>query len=155
MASKLMRWEVLEIWLFDYHTHGGQFTVYDVAAGLGITTASASRYIQAYLTEQRSPESTALYVLHREGRTASAVWMCGERTVDARAVANTYYDDVKTKWRRAAEPDISRIAARNPRARKTCDAIMEAVSDHAMELMRIATGSIGDDDDNDAGGVPA
>jgi hypothetical protein len=147
-----MKWEVLEAWLFETHTLGGQFTSFDVADALGCSGPQASGYIQSYLDAQRSSSSRTLYVLHRDGRTSAALWSAGIRTADARAVSHTYFEDVKTKWRRAVEPDLIRIAQRNPQARKKCDRIIDAVGDHAMQLLRIAVD--GFDDNDDEGGSP-
>lgn len=150
-----MRWERLEEWLFEQHTLGGSFTVYDVADAMGCESSAASGYIQAYLEAQRSGSSRTLYVLHRDGRTSAAIWTVGIRSADARAVSHTFYEDVKRKWMRAVEPDLARIAARNPAARPRVERIISAVFDHALHLMRIAVdGFDGGDDGGEAGGVP-
>ena len=144
----MKRWELLEAWLFEIHTFGGVFTNYDVADGLGITPRQATHYIQAYLAAQRGAADT-LYVIYREGRTKRAVWRVGIRTADARALSHTYFDDVKVKFQRAVEPDLIRIGELNPRARRRCEQIVEAVSTSAMTMLRVAVGLSDDDDDDD------
>jgi hypothetical protein len=133
-----MKWERLEQWLFDTRTFGGAFTNHDVAAALDVSPPEASTFIQSYLDAQRAKTSRTLYVLRRSGRTSSAVWQAGVRTADARAMSNQYFDDTRRRFKRALEPDLVAIAERNPRAARKCEAIIDAVGDGAMQLLRVA-----------------
>lgn len=141
-------WELLEKWLFDNLTFGGSFDNRELADSCGIAPAKASAWIRSYLAAQRGPNSSTLYVLHRTGRTSNARWQAGVRTADARGISHQYFDDVRTRFVRAVEPDLHAIAMRNPRAAKQCRAIVEAVGDGAMKLLQVAVGgSIVDGDD--------
>jgi hypothetical protein len=144
------RWEQLEAWLFESNTFGGQFTNHDVADGLGVSSSEASTYLQSYLDAQRSTRSRTLYVIHRTGRTSTAVWQAGVRTADVRATSNQFFDDVKVRFVRAVEPDLARIAELNPRARRKCEAIIDAVGEGAMKLLQVAVDGIEVDGDGRA-----
>jgi hypothetical protein len=152
MTDLLTKWEVLEEWLHDRHTFGGDFDSVDVAEGLGIDPADASQHIQSYLSAQRSPKSSTLYVIHRTGRTTSSRWHSGIRTADARATSYQYFSDVTRKFERALAPDLQRIAALNPRAARRCHSIIEAVGEGAMKVLLAAVDGIGDDSGHNGGG---
>jgi hypothetical protein len=139
-----MMWEELESWLFESNTFGGQFANADVAKGLGVGSYTATRYIQSYLGAQRRPKSRTLYVLHRSDRTTRAVWHVGVRAADVRATSHQFFDDTKRRFTRALEPDLARVAALNPRARRKCEAIIEAVGEGAMRLLQVAVDGIDD-----------
>lgn len=147
----MTKWEQLEAWLFERRTFGGDMTNEDIAEALDISHSEASDYIQSYLDAQRSPHSRTLYVLHRTGRTSSAVWHVGERTADARATSHQYFDDVRHRFVRAVEPDLARIAEINPRAARKCKAIIEAVGDGAMRLLQVAVDGIDVDGEDGTG----
>ncbi|MBA2742686.1 MAG: hypothetical protein H0U46_11845 [Actinobacteria bacterium] len=147
MAELTTRWERLEAWLFDNDTR--EFTVYELAGDLKIPTCEASALINAYLAAQRSVNPTTLYVLKRQGRTRNAVWSVGQRTADARIIGGTLFEDVAVKVRRAFEPDLQRIAERNPRAAKYADAKIAAVMDGALKVLAAAVDSSFSDEDGD------
>jgi len=134
------RWEMLEDWLFTniYERNQQRFDVYMVAEGMKITVQSATRMIQSYLRAQRKPESNTLFVLKREGRTRSAVWSLGTRTVDARMIGGTLFEDVETKIRRAFEPDMRRLAQRNKKAAKYVEASLGGVINGALAVLASA-----------------
>ncbi len=132
----MKRWEQMEEWLFDHEV--GTFTSQQLAADAGIKRAEASRWISAYLDAQRSKTAATLYVLKREGRTAKAIWSVGERTTDARIINGTLFEDVKVKVRKAWEPDLNRLATRNPRAARYVEAKLGAVIDGALVVLAAA-----------------
>jgi hypothetical protein len=139
LAKQKTRWERMEEWLFDHEIH--RFTVYDVAAGFGCPVHEATALVQAYLAAQRREQSGTLFVLKREGRTRSAVWSVGQRTVDARVIGGTLFEDVEVKVRRAFAPDMARLAAKNPRAAKYCEAKIDAVMNGALVVLKSAVDS--------------
>jgi hypothetical protein len=153
MTDTLTRWEVLEEWLNDHHTFGGDWDNIDVANGLDVDPAEASQYIQSYLSAQRSPKSSTLYVIHRTGRTSSSRWHSGTRTADVRASSYQYFSDVTRKFERALEPDLQRIATLNPRAARRCRSIIDAVGEGAMKVLLAAVDGI--DTDRNGDGSPA
>ena len=126
-------WEQLEAWLIDHDTE--HFTVYDIASSMSISVYEASGLIQAYLAAQRGPKSNTLYVLKRDGRTKAAVWSVGQRTADARSVGKTLFEDVSVKVLRAFDPDLERLAQRNPRAAKYARAKITMVTGHALAIL--------------------
>jgi hypothetical protein len=69
------------------------------------------------------------------------------RTADARATSHQFFEDVKLRFHRAVEPDLDRIATMNPRARRKCEAIIDAVGDGAMRLLQVAVDGIEGDDE--------
>ena len=95
---------------------------------------------------ERHVARAAGYLEKRDGRTSSAVWNVGERTADARALSYQYFEDVQHRFVRAVAPDLRRIGARNPRARRKCEAIVAAVGDGAMRLLRAAVDGLEDED---------
>jgi hypothetical protein len=105
-------------------------------------------FIQSYLDAQRSRRSRTLYVIRRQGRTSRSIWHVGVRTADARAASFQFFDDVRQRFLIAVEPDLTRIGQLNPRARRKCEAIVAAVGEGAMQLLRVAVDGIGDDDDD-------
>lgn len=142
-VARRARWEVLEEWLFDRQVES--FTAVQLGADLGIPTREATRYIQAYLIAQRRPTdpdgnplSRTLYVLKREGRTSSSVWSVGQRKVDARVIGETLFQDVRCKIERAFEPDLKRLAQRNPRLARFTQAKIAAVMDGALVVLASA-----------------
>lgn len=151
----MRRWEILEQWIFDTIPMGGTFTNIDIAVGLHITTRAATNYIQAYLDKQCSPDGSTLYVIHRSGRTKNTVWVVGMRTADARGTSHQYFSDVQRRWTRAVEPTLIEIGKKNPRARRRCERIVEAVSESAMKMLQVAVDGLDDDDEGgDGGGMP-
>lgn len=129
----MTRWERMEQWLFDYECE--KFTAAELAFSLGVSNKEASRMISAYLDAQRRPESGTLYVLKRQGRTSQARWSVGEKTADARIIGGTLFEDIKAKIKRAYEPDLKRLAARNPRAARFVEAKLVALMDGAMVVL--------------------
>ncbi len=139
----MTRWEQFEVWLFENHPNGGVLgSSRDIAALIGIDREEMSGWIGSYLTAQRAQSSRTLFVLHREGRTSNAVWHSGVRTADVRGIGGQYFDDVRQKFLRAVEPDIRRIAVRNPRAARQCEVIVSAVSEGAMKVLQAAVGGM-------------
>lgn len=132
MAEK-KKWERLEEWLFDHDTE--QFTNGTLAHSLGIARREATYMIQEYLRVQRHPDSSALYVLKRVGRTKAAIWSVGARTEDAKIIANTLYGDIKTKVMRAFVPDLEQLSRRNPRAARYAEAKIEGIVDGALKVL--------------------
>jgi hypothetical protein len=137
-------WELMEEWMFDHDAE--QFDVHDVAEGLGVSVPEASQYIQAYLAAQRTLNSTTLYVLKREGRTASSRWSAGQRVTDGRIIGGTLFEDVSVKVHRAFEPDLKRLAERNPRAARYATKKIAAVVDGALVQLAVAVDMIEEDD---------
>lgn len=144
-----LRWEILENWLYERAINGvtPHFTSHEVADGLDIDTLTATRYIQAYLSAQRSTKSDTLFVLSRSGRTKTAIWHAGVRTSDARGTSHQFFDDVVTRFHRALEPDLKRIAVLNPRAGRKCERIVTMVGENAMALLLLAVDGFGDDNE--------
>ena len=144
----MTKWLTLEDWLVETMPDGGSFTHADVVSHFGVSGAEASRMVQSYLRAQRSEDSQTLYVLHRENRTAAAVWTAGVRTIDARQTSGQFFDDVAYRWIAAVTPDLRRIAAINPRAARKCRQIIRAVSEGAMTVLQVAVdGEIEGDED--------
>jgi len=137
------KWERLEEWIFDHDTE--TFTSRDVADALGVSSPEASQFIQAYLEAQRQDDSTTLYVLKREGRTTRAVWSVGQRVADARVIGGTLFEDVACKVHRAFEPDLRRLAERNPRAARYTERKLEAVVDGALKVLAASVDRYDDD----------
>jgi len=133
----------LEEWIFDHDTE--HFTAHDIADGLGVSAPEASLYIQAYLSAQRSQNSLTLYVLKREGRTTAAVWSVGQRVADARVIGGTLFEDVACKVHRAFEPDLKRLAHRNPRAARYAERKIVSVVDGALVTLAAAVDMIDDE----------
>src|SRR5262245_61962410 len=149
----MTRWEQLEEWLYETRPLGGRFTQEEVAERFDVTGRAATAYIRAHLDAQRSIRSRTLYLIHREGRTSKAIWIVGVRSADARALSHQYFDDVRQRFLIAVEPDLVRIGALNPRARRKCEAIVAAVGEGAMRLLQVAVDGI--DVDGDGTGAPA
>jgi len=105
---------------------------------MGISVPEGSALIQQYLVAQRTPSSSALYVLKREGRTRAAVWSIGERTRDAHIIGGTAFEDVSVKLRRAFQPDLRRLAKQNPNAARYVEAKIVAVMDGALAVLASA-----------------
>jgi hypothetical protein len=85
-------------------------------------------------------------VIRRNGRTSTSVWHVGVRTADALATSHQFFDDVRTRFTVALAPDLARIDELNPRARRKCEAIIEAVGEGAMRLLQVAVDGLADDD---------
>jgi hypothetical protein len=132
----LARWERLEEFLVDHDTE--TFSVYDIAAGMGVTVETASDLIQSYLGAQRAVNPRTLYVLKREGRTRSATWSVGQRTTDARIISNVLFDDVQVKVHRAWKHDLDRLKEKNPQAARYVEAKLVAVVDGALQMLAVA-----------------
>ena len=62
----------------------------------------------------------------------------GIESHNARQIGKAFYDDVKAKVMRALVPDLTHLAARNPRAARLVEAQIEAVVEHAMKLLELA-----------------
>lgn len=145
----MSRWERLEEFLFDYDKAGGEFTVHEYAAEIGLDTSEGTDDIQSYLRAQRSSKSTTLYVIKRNPatRTTTARWSVGVRTRDARLVGKTLYEDTRVKVKRAFMPDLVRIGSLNPRAKHLVEAQVDAVIDGAMKVLEMAVvGSFGEEE---------
>lgn len=147
MSEHEFEWERLETWLFDHDTE--RFTVYDIAEGMDIPVPEASSLIQLYLSAQRALSSSTLYVLKREGRTKAAVWSVGVRTADSRIIGQTLFDDVMVRVKRAYQPDMLRLAAKNPRAARYAEAKIEAVTNGAMRVLAASLDAIFPEDEED------
>ena len=132
--NRKSRWEVLEEVLIDHDTD--RFTVGEIAGWLELSNAEGSLYIQAYLDAQRRPNSNTLFVLKREGRTSNAIWSVGERAADMRILGDTLFADVTRKVNRAFEPDLAKLAARNPRLRKRAERKIARVVGNALGYLR-------------------
>jgi len=141
------RWEVLEEVLIDHDTE--RFTNHTIADWLSISNVEASGYIQAYLDNQRREKSGTLFVLKREGRTSNAVWSVGERATDMRILGNTLHSDVTRKVKRAFEPDLARLGARNPRLRKRAERKIQRVVGNALVYLKDMINDLHDDDDGE------
>jgi hypothetical protein len=139
------KWEAVEAWIFDNGERA--FTARELAASTGISTYRATVAIQAYLDAQRRENSNTLYVLKREGRTTASVWSVGHRTVDAKVIGGTLFDDVAVKVRRAFKPDLERLAAKNPRAARYAEQKIAAVVDGALVVLASAVDAMIEDDE--------
>lgn len=135
----MSQWERLEEWLID-HDHE-EFTNRGLAQSMDISAAEASALIRSYLAAQRSPDAATLYVLKRRGRTSSSIWSVGQRTADGRLVCGILFDDVRVKIARAFEPDLNRLQAINPRARRFVEAKLTAVVEGALIVLASALDS--------------
>jgi len=144
--NTITQWEALEAWIFDREEE--PFMAVQLAADWQITTQAATTIIQAYLDAQRRPNSNTLYVLKRQGRTRSAVWSVGHRTADAKVIGGVLFEDVAVKVRRAFEPDLHRLAAKNPRAAKYAEQKIAAVVDGALVVLASAVDTMIDEDDD-------
>jgi hypothetical protein len=147
-----MKWEQLEEWLYETRTLGGTFTQADVAEHFGVEGRAATAFIRSYLDAQRARgprRPRTLYVIYRDGRTTAATWHVGVRTADARADSYQFFADVQHRFKIALSPDLLRIGELNPRARRKCDAIIDAVGEGAMRLLQVAVDGLGDDENGD------
>ena len=133
-----MNWRDLEKWLVPNEP----FFVDQVAEAFDTDNVYASAMIQDYLRAQRSKHSETVFILRREGRTRGATWTAGRRTVDARHVGQTLYEDVKTKMLRAYKPDLERLAELNPRAIPFVEAKIEQVTVNALTILAAAVDSV-------------
>lgn len=136
----MTRWQKLELWLLDHDSD--RFSAEQLAVSMGVDTRYASNLIQHYLQAQRGPDSATVYVLKRQGRTRSAVWSIGQRTADAHVIGSVLFDDVHVKVLRAFAPDLERLGAINPRARRYCEAKIAAVLDGAMKVLAASVDGI-------------
>jgi hypothetical protein len=137
------QWEQLEAWIFDREEE--PFTAHMLAADFQWPVEQATILIQAYLDAQRRPNSNTLYVLKREGRTRNAVWSVGHRTADAKVIGGILFEDVAVKVKRAFEPDMKRLAEKNPRAAKYAEQKIAAVIDGALVVLASAVDSFDQD----------
>lgn len=151
------KWERLEEWIFDREDaverrviEKSAFTHADLADGLGLDSMEATYMIQSYLDAQRRSASTTLYVLKRKGRTTASVWSVGHRTVDAKLIGGTLFEDVVVKVKNSYGPDLKRLAARNPRAAKYAEAKIAAVVEGALVVLASAVDSIFDPDEDES-----
>lgn len=137
MAKK---WEQVEDYLDTYGLSGGTFSSAEYSAAWGVSRSAASHHIQAYVAAQRAPKSRTKYVLQRVvgTRTSTSRWSVGEKTKDMRRLGLGFSNDVKTKWIRAVEPDIRRIAAINPAAAHRAEVIIEATCEGALKVLAAA-----------------
>lgn len=136
----LPAWKSIEIYIDKNLAVGSTFTSRDYAASVGVSSAIASRHIQSYLTAQRGADATCKYILKRQPgtRTRNAVWSIGDRARDIRVLGLGFSNDTKTKWKRAVEPDIRRIAAVNPLAARRAEILIDAVFDGALKVLEAA-----------------
>lgn len=122
-------WEELEeSFLFELALTETPFTNAELAEAWHISTSRASAYIDAYQEAQNRQDPQTLFVLHREGRTSTAVWHVGVRASDAREIGNQFADDVRRRVERAIEPSLTRLVQKNPRALRQAEAIGGAIS---------------------------
>jgi hypothetical protein len=145
----MTRWERLEAWLFDQDLQNGEFTAVEYAAAQGFEVEEATRDIQGYLSAQRVRRgSQTLFVLRRVPgtRTTSSRWHVGVSVKDARAIGTGFSDDVARRALRAFEPDLLRLAERNPRAKRQVEAQVRATIGHAVEILALASQGTFDDD---------
>lgn len=141
----MKRWERLELWLFDNSVDS--FSAGRLGKALGMSTQEASAHISAYQVAQRGKRAATLYVLKRRGRTSGAVWSVGERTLDARAIGQTLFEDVHVKVKKAFQPDLERLAKRNPRAARYCEQKIDAVVNGALVVLASAVDVLLEDDE--------
>lgn len=137
------RWEVLEDWLIE--SEATEFTAHTLAAALGCDVGEASALINSHLGAQRGARSRTLFVIKRRGRTRSAVWSAGERTVDVRALNATVFDDIRVKVGQAWQPDVERIAALNPRTARRVALTLDSVLNGALVMMANALDGAADE----------
>lgn len=123
----MKKWEQIEEYLFERHLLGETFTCADVAATFDVPTGEASRMIQAYLDAQTSESSSALFALHRTGRTSSTVWHIGVRAADASGLARQTIEDMQRRYERFVTPTLEQITARNPQASRRAEGIAKAM----------------------------
>lgn len=145
----MTRWEHLEEYAKTEMLLQSSFSAKEYAAKTGITTAQAARNIQAYLTAQRGARSQTAYILRRSPgtRTRSARWSVGKRSADARAIGSVFGDDVQAKALRAFEPDLTRIAALNPRTARLVERQLKATMENAIALLSMAVQGMAPDDE--------
>lgn len=153
MIGPSSRWERMEAWLFDQDRDDRpvedlRFTNIDLAKAMRVDRREASALIASYLDAQRAPKSNTLYVLHRTGRTSTAVWQVGQRTADAREIAGTLFDDVEVKVKQAFAPDLKRLAEKNPRAAKFVSGKIASVVSGALVVLAEATDSFLSEDED-------
>lgn len=136
----MRRWELVEEYIDTYGMLNESFSAVEYAATNGLSTPTASAYLQAYITAQRGAKSRTKYVLKRMPgtRTRNARWSVGERVKDVRSLGMTFSGDVKAKWLKAVEPDIRRIAAINPQAARRAEIIIDATLDGALKVLEAA-----------------
>lgn len=119
-------WEILEGYLGTVGV-GVEVNCAAIAADLGVSTQTASGFIQSYLTAQRGDRSRTSYVLSRRGRTRSAVWHIGSRAADVRQRTAQGIDDMTTMLVRAMQPDLMAMGLHNPRAIPVVEANVRAM----------------------------
>lgn len=136
MTDGLTRWEQLEEFLFDHNLNGTAFTNEDVAAYFGLTNRQATYWIHDYQRAQRSAKVNTLFVIRREGRTTSAIWFAGVKTIDARKLTAQTVDDIRTRLHDAIQPTLESIESHNPKAKPACDAIWQGL-DAGLQLLSI------------------
>lgn len=130
----LALWEQLEEFMIDNDMDGHAFTAISLGLSLDIPTARASVMIQSHLEAQASTKARTLYVLHRTGRTHSAVWHVGARAADARQVGSQAGDDFKRRVERAIEPTLREISVRNPHAMRSANEALRVI-EGAVEMI--------------------
>jgi hypothetical protein len=135
----MRRWIVLDRWLQERVPEGKRlsFSSQDLGYRLQVPSSEASGIIQAYLTEQRHPDSYTRYWLHRQGRTSNARWIASARTSDLKLMSNQYADDVVRRIGIAVAPDLDRIRQLNPKTAKLCDKIMDSVEEMLVALQAL------------------
>jgi hypothetical protein len=134
MKKKLARWQQLERWL-SKQKNGLQFSSVDLSIDMGVSAIEARKMIQSYLHVQRKPDSPALFVLKRRGRTRSALWSIGDRAIDARVVGGTLFEDVTVKVQRAFQHDLEHLRQCNPASAEYVEKTLVSVIDGALRVL--------------------
>jgi|SRR5215471_3416693 len=117
--------------------HNGKPWSFDnewVAWKLGVSLREGSETIQAYLAEQRHPQSYVTKWIHREGRTRNTRWWVGLKPEQVEALGTQGMDDVIRRFQIAIAPDLDRARELNPKTSKTCDKILDAFEAALLEL---------------------
>jgi|SRR5215471_1939388 len=138
----MARWERLEEYLFDKDLLGKDFSAKEYAEEKGFEYVEEATFdIQYYLRAQRSKRSRTLYILRRKPgtRTTNARWAVGARSKDARLIGKGLSSDTRRRVERAFMPDLRRLGAINPRARKLVESQIEMVIDGAMRILEAAS----------------
>jgi hypothetical protein len=117
--------------------HNGKPWYFDnewVAWKLGVSPREGSEIIQAYLAEQRHPESYVTKWIHREGRTRSTHWLVGLSPEQVEALGAQTMEDVMRRVAIAIAPDLDRARKLSPKTSKSCDKVLDAIEAALAEL---------------------
>jgi len=128
-------WQLFETEVLDDLEEGSSFTARQLGEAAALDTTEASRWITLYVDAQRRPRSRTKYVLHRTGRTASAVWSLGVRTNDARDIVGQFGDDTRYRLFYAVRPDLQRIAKKNGRSTKAIEEQLSPAIDGVVQII--------------------